>query len=57
MGGQKDDDKTVEVENKSGSELPTTGGMGTVALYTAGAVIVVIAALGLAVVLRKRQHA
>ena len=57
VGGQKDDDKTVEVENKSGSELPTTGGMGTVALYTAGAVIVVIAALGLAVVLRKRQHA
>lgn len=46
---------TVSVLNQAGSELPGTGGMGTTVLYAAGAVIVIAAALGLTVVLRKRQ--
>lgn len=50
-------DKTVNVLNQAGSELPGTGGMGATVLYAAGAVIVIAAALGLTVVLRKRQNA
>ena len=46
---------TVEIENKTGSELPSTGGMGTTVLYAAGAAIVLIAGIGLAVTLRRRQ--
>ena len=46
---------TVEIKNKAGSELPSTGGMGTTVLYAAGAAIVLIAGIGLAVTLRRRQ--
>lgn len=46
---------TVDIENKTGSELPSTGGMGTTILYAAGAAIVLIAGIGLAVTLRRRQ--
>lgn len=51
-----DEDKTVEIENKPGSELPSAGGMGTTILYATGAVIVIAAALGLAITLRKRRN-
>lgn len=43
------------IENTQGSELPSTGGMGTTVLYVAGAAIVLIAGIGLAVALRRRQ--
>lgn len=46
---------TVEIVNNKGSNLPTTGGMGTTVLYVAGAAIVLIAGIGLAVALRRRQ--
>lgn len=45
----------VTIDNNSGSELPSTGGMGTTILYVAGAAIVLIAGIGLAVTLRRRQ--
>ncbi len=34
---------TVNIENRTGSELPSTGGMGTTILYIAGAVLVLAA--------------
>lgn len=43
------------IANKKGSQLPSTGGMGTTVLYVAGAAIVLIAGIGLAVALRRRQ--
>ena len=46
---------TTTVVNKQGSNLPETGGMGTTVLYVAGAAIVLIAGIGLAVALRRRQ--
>ena len=46
---------STTIENKSGNELPSTGGMGTTVLYVAGAAIVLIAGIGLAVALRRRQ--
>ncbi|RYQ27331.1 Gram-positive pilin backbone subunit 2, Cna-B-like domain-containing protein [Bifidobacterium pseudolongum subsp. globosum] len=46
---------STSIENKSGNELPSTGGMGTTILYAAGAAIVLIAGIGLAVTLRRRQ--
>lgn len=46
---------TGTILNKAGSELPSTGGMGTVVLYTVGGLIVLIAGVGLAVALRRRQ--
>ena len=45
----------VTIANNAGSELPSTGGMGTTILYAAGAAIVLIAGIGLAVTLRRRQ--
>lgn len=42
-------------ENTTGNELPSTGGMGTTILYAAGAAIVLIAGIGLALTLRRRQ--
>ncbi|KFI63197.1 isopeptide-forming domain-containing fimbrial protein [Bifidobacterium cuniculi] len=41
--------------NKGGSKLPETGGMGTTILYTVGGAIVLMAGIGLAVALRRRQ--
>lgn len=49
------DGNSINVANNKGSNLPETGGMGTTVLYAAGAVIVLIAGIGLAVVLRRRQ--
>ena len=43
------------VVNTGGNQLPSTGGMGTTILYAAGAAIVLIAGIGLAVTLRRRQ--
>lgn len=41
--------------NNAGSNLPSTGGMGTKILYTAGAAIVLVAALGIAFAVRRRN--
>ena len=49
------DGNTIVVTNNKGSNLPETGGMGTTVLYAAGAAIVLIAGIGLAVALRRRQ--
>ena len=43
------------VVNTGGNKLPETGGMGTTVLYAAGAVIVLLAGIGLAVTLRRHQ--
>lgn len=45
----------VHVVNKTGSELPTTGGMGTTALYVVGGVLV--AGAGITLVVRRRMSA
>lgn len=47
--------KPVVIENNKGSDLPETGGMGTTMLYVAGGAIVLIAGIGMAVALRRRQ--
>ena len=47
--------KPVVIENNKGSQLPETGGMGTTMLYVAGGAIVLIAGIGMAVALRRRQ--
>ncbi len=49
------DGNSINVANNKGSNLPETGGMGTTVLYAAGAAIVLIAGIGLAVTLRRRQ--
>ena len=46
---------SASIVNNAGNELPSTGGMGTTVLYAAGAAIVLIAGIGLAVTLRRRQ--
>lgn len=43
----------VDVENKSGSLLPSTGGMGTTMIYLVGAVLV----LGSGIVLASKRRA
>lgn len=54
--GNKDEGSvTKTVINTKNSQLPLTGGMGTVVLYTVGGLIVLIAGVGLAVALRRRQ--
>ena len=47
-------DKTAEVINNSGSELPSTGGIGTTLFYTIGAVLVIGA--GIVLVTRRRMN-
>ena len=45
-GTVKQDDvevETVEIENKSGSLLPTTGGVGTILFYTIGGILIIAA--------------
>ena len=44
---------TTEIENKEGSKLPSTGGMGTTLLYVAGGILVACAA---AYVVMSRKH-
>lgn len=46
---------SIEVENHTGQELPTTGGMGTTALYIVGGVLV--AGAGITLVVRRRMSA
>lgn len=46
--------QSVTVENKSGSELPTTGGMGTTIFYIVGAILVLGA--GVLLVARRRMN-
>ena len=46
---------TVEVPNASGTELPSTGGMGTTIFYVVGAVLMIGA--GVLLVTRRRMHA
>lgn len=43
------------ITNSKQSSLPETGGMGTTMLYVAGGAIVLIAGIGMAVALRRRQ--
>lgn len=43
------------IVDKSGSSLPSTGGMGTTILYAAGAAIVLVAAFGIAFAVRRRN--
>lgn len=50
-GGVKDN--TVEVENKTGAELPSTGGIGTTIFYVLGGILVVGA--GIMLVVKKRM--
>lgn len=45
----------ITVTNVKGSQLPSTGGMGTTMLYVAGGAIVLIAGIGMAVALRRRR--
>lgn len=59
IDGKKLDDvtgnpfKKVEVENKSGSLLPSTGGMGTTLIYLIGGALV----LGSGIVLANKKRA
>lgn len=46
---------TVNVENKTGTLLPSTGGMGTTIIYMAGAILVI--ASGIVLVSKKRSKA
>lgn len=55
-GAQPDIDWAAQnITNSKQSNLPETGGMGTVVLYTVGGLIVLIAGVGLAIALRRRQ--
>ena len=45
----------ADVVNNAGSNLPSTGGMGTTILYAAGAAIVLVAAFGIAFAVRRRN--
>ena len=45
---------TIEIENNTGSILPSTGGMGTTLFYTIGGLLVVCA--GVLLVTKKRMH-
>lgn len=45
----------VDIENKKGSNLPSTGGMGTVLLYVAGIAVFVLAGATLVMALRRRN--
>ena len=51
----KDGSLTANVVNHKGSELPSTGGMGTTILYVAGAVILILAA-GAFLVMQKKAE-
>lgn len=55
----KDDSDNAQINtdivNKSGSQLPSTGGMGTVLLYVAGIAVFVLAGATLVMALRRRN--
>ena len=46
---------TAEIENKSGTELPSTGGMGTTIFYVVGSILLIGAAVLL--ITKKRMNA
>lgn len=46
---------TIEVQNSTGSELPSTGGMGTTVIYTLG--ILLVLGAGVILVVRRRMNA
>ena len=48
-------DLSTNIVNVKGSNLPSTGGMGTTVLYAAGAAIVLVAAFGIAFAVRRRN--
>ena len=52
---QTKDQATTNVVNLSGTELPSTGGMGTTILYVVGAILVIGA--GILLVTKKRMNA
>lgn len=54
-GNTNNGNVVAQVGNNKGSNLPETGGMGTTMLYVAGGAIVLIAGIGMAVALRRRQ--
>ena len=49
-----DDTSVVDVENETGAELPSTGGIGTTIFYVVGAVLVIGA--GVLLVSRRRMR-
>ena len=53
IGSETASDETITVVNTSGSELPSTGGMGTTILYIAGIALVLFA--GIMLVTRRRM--
>ena len=52
-GGEEVEVNKVEIENKSGTELPSTGGMGTTLFYVLGGILVLVAIILL--ITRKRM--
>ena len=54
-GVQTDGTVILTVKNKKGSNLPSTGGMGTVLLYVAGIAVFVLAGATLVMALRRRN--
>ena len=55
MGDAQAGTADITIKNTKGSLLPSTGGMGTTVLYAAGAAIVLVAALGIAFAVRRRN--
>lgn len=47
----------VDILNQKGSTLPSTGGMGTTILYVVGGLVVLAAAIGMAIAMRRRNAA
>jgi LPXTG-motif cell wall-anchored protein len=56
MQKKADANAEVFVENEPGVVLPSTGGMGTGAVYGAGAAVILLALLGLVLMNRKRSR-
>ena len=54
-GGSMDGTEWIDVENNSGSTLPSTGGMGTTIFYVVGTILVLAAVVLL--ITKKRMHA
>ena len=53
LGTMTQDDKTIDVVNNKGDELPTTGGIGTTIFYVVGSILLVGAVVLL--VVKKRM--
>ena len=50
-----DNSTRIDIENKSGTELPSTGGMGTTLIYIIGALLVI--GCGILLIARRRMNA